>query len=101
MKPPRETGTMKITVSQIAPSRKGLRLGLRIEHEKAGWVRFATTVLLLDSLTYAERQMLLSWLEDSPRQDDWDEDIPLFDAPDAQHRAPVVTRSYHHWPTES
>jgi hypothetical protein len=69
---------MKITVSQVAPSPLGLRLGLRVEHEKAGWVRFDTTVLVLDRLTYAERAFLTNWLNDSRRDEEWEEDCPMF-----------------------
>jgi hypothetical protein len=49
---------MKVTVTQIAPHPQGLRLGLRIEHEKAAWIRFATTVLLVEELTTEERGTL-------------------------------------------
>lgn len=69
---------MKVTISQVAPTKSGLRLGLRIEHEKAGWVRFATTVLLLDRLTYSERAMLLAWLENTRSAENWEDDDPLF-----------------------
>jgi len=41
---------MKITVTSILPHPSGLVLGLRVEHEKAGWIRFATTVLLIDAV---------------------------------------------------
>lgn len=66
----------KITVSQIAPSREGLRLGLIVEHEKAGWIRFAVTTLAPNQLSWSERQLLLSFLEDSPQEEVADE--PLF-----------------------
>lgn len=82
---------MKITVSQIAPSREGLRLGLRIEHEKAHWVRFGVTVLALDRLTYAERQLLLSWLEDARTAEDWESDTP-FDLRFFTREASVIER---------
>lgn len=68
--------SLKVTVSGVAPSPQGLRLGLTIEHEQAHWMRFATTVLVLDTLTYAERQFLLEFLEDYPRDRELDE--PLF-----------------------
>ena len=49
---------MKVTVTQIAPHPQGLRLGLRIEHEKAGWVRFGATVLLVNTISVEERRSL-------------------------------------------
>jgi hypothetical protein len=49
---------VKITLSQIAPHPQGLLLGLRVEHEKAGWIRFCTTVLLVNELPLSERKTL-------------------------------------------
>jgi len=68
---------MKVTISQVAPSPQGLRLGLRIEHEKAGWIRFGTTVLLLEDLTYAERGYVTDWLNGRAVEVE-DLDQPLF-----------------------
>lgn len=53
---------MKVTLTQIAPHPQGLALGLRIEHEKAGWIRFATTVLLVEELPQEERKTLFEAL---------------------------------------
>lgn len=68
---------LKVTVSHIAPTSQGLVLGLQVEHKKAGWMRFCTTVLAVNDLTYGERQMLMQWLEDAdPRMEELDN--PLF-----------------------
>lgn len=49
---------MKVTITQIAPHPQGLSLGLRIEHEKAGWIRFGATVLLVNDISLQERKTL-------------------------------------------
>ena len=70
---------MKVTVSTATPSPSGLRLGLRVEHEKAGWVRFATSVLLYDDLDAESIQAITYWLNhrcDAERED-LDEALPL------------------------
>jgi len=69
---------MKITVTQVAPSKRGLLLGLKLEDEKHGWVRFAMTVLVAEDLKYHERQLLLSWLEDAAESPYRELDVPLF-----------------------
>lgn len=68
---------MKVTITSAAPSTQGLRLGLRLEHEKAGWIRFATTVLVVKDLTYAERAYLTEQLNAFSYELD-EEDEPLF-----------------------
>lgn len=69
---------MKVAITQVAPHPQGLRLGLRVEHEKAGWIRFETTVLLVDQLSIFERQSLLSALDGASGRLVEDLDIPLF-----------------------
>jgi len=69
---------MKITVSQVAPSERGLLLGLRLEDDKGKWVRFGMTVLVMNELKYHERQLLLSWLEDAAESPLRELDLPLF-----------------------
>lgn len=54
--------TFKITVSQASPTPSGLRLGMRIEHEKAGWVRFSTCVILDDDLSEQELANIQRWV---------------------------------------
>lgn len=75
---------MKVTITSTTPSKQGLHLGLRIEHEKAGWVRFATTVLVAGSLNYRERQMILDWLEDArtPLETELDTPFTLYEERD-------------------
>lgn len=70
--------SVKITVSQVAPSKRGLLLGLRLEDDKGKWVRFGMTVLVVDELKYHERQLLLSWLEDAAESPYRELDQPLF-----------------------
>lgn len=53
---------MKVTVTQMSPTPSGLRLGLRVEHEKAGWIRFAATALVISDLSREERAVLLKAL---------------------------------------
>lgn len=53
---------IKVTVSQVVPTPSGLRMGLRVEHTQAKWVRFCTTVILYTDLTYAERQTICAYL---------------------------------------
>lgn len=70
---------MKITVTSVCPTPQGVRFGLRVEHEKAGWVRFATTVLLVDALTNDDRRALTKALDSAAFR--WNEDLvsePLF-----------------------
>lgn len=70
---------MKVTISQIAPHPQGLVLGVRIEHEKAGWVRFSTTVLVSSELTRMERVWLLDMLNGARDDvlDYVDEELPI------------------------
>lgn len=74
---------MKVTITGAAPTAQGLRLGLRIEHEKAGWIRFSATTLVVHSLTFGERCALMKALtraaEDLDREHvDLEEDpLPL------------------------
>lgn len=70
---------MKITVTDILPSTKGLVLGLRVEHEKAGWIRFATTVLLVESLDVETRRWLVRSLDRCLESDSRWVDESLFD----------------------
>lgn len=70
---------MKVTVSTATPSPSGLRLGLRVEHEKAGWVRFCTTVVLYDDLDAESVQAITHWLNhryDAEREGEQDA-LPL------------------------
>lgn len=60
---------MKITITDSHPTPSGLRLGLRVEHEKAGWIRFATTVLVVDRLSFESRQAVVQALNEA--RDDW------------------------------
>lgn len=83
---------MKVTITSTTPSNQGLHLGLRIEHEKAGWVRFATTVLVASSLNYRERQMILDWLEDAREPLESELDTPF--ALDDLDATPLEPR---HW----
>lgn len=53
---------MKITITQAIPSPSGLRLALRVEHEKAGWIRFSTAVLLVEKLDLESRQYITQCL---------------------------------------
>lgn len=70
--------SIKVTVSQIAPSPEGLLLGVVVEHTKAKWMRFTTCVLAPRILTYAERQYLLAFLEGYTDTPELVEDEPLF-----------------------
>jgi hypothetical protein len=69
---------MKITVSQVAPHPQGLVCGLRIEHERAGWVRFATTVLVTAQLDEESRATLTAALNRADDTDSRYEDVALF-----------------------
>lgn len=70
---------LKITVDQASPSPSGLRLGLRVEHTKAGWVRFATTFVVYDELTNEMRQALTRFLNAAAegRDESLDDHLPL------------------------
>ena len=68
---------MKVTVDKATPSPSGLRLGLRIEHEKAGWIRFATTVVLYDQLDGESVQAITRWLNQQADRSREDLDVPL------------------------
>lgn len=70
--------SIKVTVSQVAPSPEGLLLGVVVEHTKAKWMRFSTCVLAPKHLTYAERQYLLAFLEGYADMRDEEYDEPLF-----------------------
>lgn len=67
---------MKITITSAAPSREGLRLGLRVEYGKGGPIRFATTVLVVDQLDNGDRQSLVQALDKARFRWDADEDHP-------------------------
>lgn len=69
---------MKVTVTGVSPHRDGLRLGLTVEHERAGWVRFTTSVLVVDRLSIWERESLMSALDHAIGQVDAGQDRPLF-----------------------
>lgn len=69
---------MKVTITGASPDPQGLRLGLRIEHERAGWVKFDTTVLVCDRLSVFERASLLSALDHAAGTRVEDLDLPLF-----------------------
>lgn len=70
---------MKVTISQAAPTPSGLVLGLRVELQNAGWIRFATTVLVVDDLDLASRQALTAALNNFLAPSDLlAEDLELF-----------------------
>lgn len=54
--------SIRITVQSLAPSDDGVLLGLRLEHEQAGWIRFGVSLLILEDLTDAERAFLVDRL---------------------------------------
>lgn len=68
---------MKVTITSTAPSQGGVRLGLRIEHEKAGWIRFCSTVLLINDLKMHEREWLVAALNHGADPDRFVEDLEL------------------------
>lgn len=71
---------MKVIISQAAPHPQGLRLGLRIEHEKAGWVRFSATVLVVEELSTEDRAALTFALDRARYRshEDLSQETPLF-----------------------
>lgn len=69
---------MKVTITGAAPDPQGLRLALRVEHEKAGWIRFEITTLIVDRLSIFERQSLVSALDHAAGTRVEDLDAPLF-----------------------
>jgi hypothetical protein len=71
---------MKITITSVSPHRQGVYLGCTISHEKAGWIRFATTVLVLEDLTSAERSIFTHALDRAAyrTREDLDDAEPLF-----------------------
>lgn len=68
---------MKVTVDSAAPSERGLRLGLKIQHEKAGWIRFAGTVVLYEQLTLEDMQAIVQWWHQGQEREERDLDTPL------------------------
>lgn len=62
---------MKVTITSAAPIRGGLRLALRIEHEKAGWIRFNTAVLLVSDLSLIEREYLTAALDHAASEESY------------------------------
>lgn len=72
--------SVKITVQSVAPSDQGILLGLRIEHEKAGWIRFGCSLIVMEDLTAAERAMFVDRLNKAHLKvlDDEVEDEPLW-----------------------
>jgi hypothetical protein len=70
--------SMKITVVGISPHPKGLLCGLRVEHERAGWIRFATTVLVVDEMDKESRQAIVALLNRAAESDSRWEDVDLF-----------------------
>lgn len=69
---------MKVTITGAAPDPQGLRLALRIEHEKAGWIKFDQTVLICDRLSYVDRASLLSALDHAAGRWELQQEEPLF-----------------------
>lgn len=66
---------MKITITGAAPHPQGLQLGLRVEGPKKSWLRFNTTVLVVEALDARQRGHLLKALDrcaDSLYDDDRD-----------------------------
>lgn len=71
---------LKITVDQAAPSPSGLVLGCRVEHDKAGWIRFGVAMLVVDNLSSDCRAALVEALNGAHMRvlDTEPEDEPLF-----------------------
>lgn len=69
---------MKVTITSAVPTERGLRLALRVEHERAGWIRFCASVLLYDDITDESLRAIVRDLE-LRRQlaDERDEPLPL------------------------
>lgn len=53
----------KVTITGAVPHPDGLRLALRVENEKAGWLRFAAAVLVVQSLDVPSRAALTKALD--------------------------------------
>jgi len=71
---------MKIRVTQASPSPSGLRLGLTVEGPKKAWLRFSTTVLVVDELDQETRRWLVRELNRGPSLPGIDPaQEPLFD----------------------
>ena len=68
---------MKVTVTGIAVTEQGLRLGLTIQHEKAGWIRFAGSMVLYETLSAADMRSLVQWWHQSQDQAGEERDEPL------------------------
>lgn len=69
---------MKITVTGTAPHPQGLMVGLRVEVQRAGWIRFATTVLIVEDLSNDDRRAITEALNKSADRVREDLDTPLF-----------------------
>ena len=67
---------LQVTVTNIIPLSKGIQFGLRIEHPKAHWIRFATTWVMYDDLSAKNRELLQFFLQTSTVVDECD--TPLF-----------------------
>jgi hypothetical protein len=67
---------MKVTLTSTSPHPQGLCLGLVVEGPKRSWIRFSTTVLLVNDLSLEEREWLTRLLDrlDEPARE---EDEPL------------------------
>jgi len=68
---------MKVTITGAVPIRGGLRLALRVEHEKAGWIRFNSVVLLVSDLSLMEREYLTAALDHAASEESYAEQVPL------------------------
>ena len=69
---------IKVEVQTATPTPQGLRLGVRIEHEQAGWIRFNSTILLYETLGNLDRLRVIRYLESAAVGRDEDLDVPLF-----------------------
>lgn len=70
---------MKVRITGASPHPQGLMLGLTIEGEKRSWIRFATTVLVVQELTLQERECLYDALNHGRTMADEWLDLPLFE----------------------
>lgn len=68
---------IKVTVNEAIPTPEGVLLGLTVEHARAGWVRFTTTMLFTHELSPEEWGELAFYARTEPNPDDY-EDTPLF-----------------------
>lgn len=69
---------MKVTVTQVIPTKDGLRLALRIESDRAGWLRFGATAVLFEDWSDETCVQVTRWLNRRHDQAcEADEPLPL------------------------